>query len=58
MKLNADLVRGILVSIEELPYTGGFHDISIEGHTDDEIIVPRDDSGRGGIGSRPWTYPR
>jgi hypothetical protein len=37
MKRDMDLIREILLKVEELPYDGGFHDVSIEGHTDDEI---------------------
>jgi hypothetical protein len=33
-----DLVRQILFKMEDLPMTGGWHDLEIEGHTEEEII--------------------
>jgi|SRR5208282_691155 len=37
MRLNHDLVREILQKIGELPFDGGFHDIQIEGRSEEEI---------------------
>jgi hypothetical protein len=30
-------VRQILVQVEEFPFDGGFHDVAVEGRTEDEI---------------------
>src|SRR5258708_21668314 len=37
MRLNHELVREILQKIGDLPFDGGFHDIRIEGQSDEEI---------------------
>jgi hypothetical protein len=37
MKRDMDLIREILLEVEKLPYTGGFHKVAIEGHSEDEI---------------------
>lgn len=37
MKRDMDLIRRILFKMEELPMTGGWYDIEIEGHSRDEI---------------------
>jgi hypothetical protein len=37
MKLDPDLVRQILLKVEEFPFDGSFHDVDIEGRTDNEI---------------------
>ena len=37
MKLDTDLVRQILLMVEEFPFDGSFHDVEIEGRTEDEI---------------------
>jgi hypothetical protein len=37
MKLDTELVREILIKIEELPFDGGFHDIAVDGRTGGEI---------------------
>ena len=37
MKRDMDLVREILLNVEALPFDGGFHDITIDGHTNEEI---------------------
>lgn len=37
MKLDPDLVRQILLKVEEFPFDGSFHDVEIEGRTDNEI---------------------
>lgn len=37
MKRNMDLVRQLLLKVEELPFGGGFHDVTVEGRTEDEI---------------------
>ncbi len=37
MKLDPDLVRQILLKVEEFPFDGSFHDVEIEGRTEDEI---------------------
>jgi len=37
MKRDMDLVREILLKMEELPFDSGFHDVEIEGRSDDEI---------------------
>lgn len=37
MKRDMDLVREILLKVEDLPFDGGFHDIAVEGRTADEI---------------------
>jgi hypothetical protein len=38
MKRDMDLIRQILFKMEELPMTGGWYDIEIDGHSRDEII--------------------
>jgi hypothetical protein len=37
MKRDMDLIRDILMKIEDLPYDGGFHEIPIEGRSHAEI---------------------
>jgi len=37
MKRDMDLIRAILIEVEKFPLDPGFHDISIEGHTEEEI---------------------
>jgi hypothetical protein len=37
MKLDVDLVRQILEKVEEFPLNGGFHDVVIEGRSEEEI---------------------
>lgn len=37
MKRDMELVRAILIELEKCPYQGGFHDIHVQGYTDDEI---------------------
>jgi hypothetical protein len=37
MKLDTDLVRQILLAVEEFPFDGSFHDVEIEGRTENEI---------------------
>ena len=37
MKRDMDLIRQILFKLEELPMTGGWHNIEIDGHTEEEI---------------------
>ena len=37
MKLDPDLVRQILLKVEEFPFDGAFHDVEIEGRTENEI---------------------
>ena len=37
MKRDMDLVRGVLLRIEELPFDGRFHDINVDGHSEEEI---------------------
>jgi len=37
MKRDMDLIREILLKVEELPFDGAFHDITVEGRSDDEI---------------------
>lgn len=37
MRLNPDLVRDILQKIGELPFDGAFHEVHVEGHTEEEI---------------------
>src|ERR1017187_824900 len=37
MKLDTDLARQILVKVEEFPFDGSFHDVEIEGRTENEI---------------------
>jgi hypothetical protein len=37
MKLDMDLVRNILLEVENLPFDGQFHEIRVEGHSEDEI---------------------
>jgi hypothetical protein len=37
VKLDTDLVRQILLEVEELPFDGRFYDVVIEGHTEGEI---------------------
>ena len=37
MKLDTDLVRQVLLKVEECPYDGRFHDVTIEGRTQEEI---------------------
>lgn len=38
MRRDMDLIRGVLLKVEELPFDGGFHEITVEGRTDDEVI--------------------
>lgn len=48
MKRDMDLVRSILLKIEEQPYTGSFLDVSVPGHTGEEIsyhIMLLDEAG-------------
>jgi hypothetical protein len=37
MKRDMDLVREVLLKVEELPFDGRFYDVKIEGRSDDEI---------------------
>lgn len=37
MKRDMDLIRGVLIEVEKLPFDSGFHDISVQGYTDEEI---------------------
>jgi len=37
MKRDMDLIRAVLIEVEKLPYDGGFHDISVQGHSQEEI---------------------
>ena len=37
MKREMELVRTILIELEKCPYQSGFHDIHVQGYTDDEI---------------------
>lgn len=37
MKRDMDLVREVLLKVEELPFDGGFHDIAVDGRTQGEI---------------------
>ena len=37
MKLDTDLVRQILLAVEEFPFDGSFHDVEVEGRTENEI---------------------
>jgi hypothetical protein len=37
MKRDMDLVREILLKVEEVPFDGRFHDIAVEGRSMDEI---------------------
>lgn len=37
MKRDMELVREILMRVEDLPYDGSFHDIQIEGRSDEAI---------------------
>ena len=37
MKLDPDLVRQILLKVEEFPFDGSFHDVEIEGRMENEI---------------------
>lgn len=37
MKRDMDLIREVLLKVEELPFDGGFHEITVEGRTDDEV---------------------
>src|ERR1035437_6029864 len=37
MKMDTDLVRQILLKVEEFPFDGSFHDVEIEGRTENEI---------------------
>ena len=37
MKLDPDLVRQVLLKVEEFPFDGAFHDVEIEGRTENEI---------------------
>ncbi len=37
MRLDHDLVRDMLQKIGEMPFDGAFHEIQIEGHTEEEI---------------------
>ena len=37
MKRDMDLVREILRLVEDLPFDGGFHDVEIEGRSDESI---------------------
>jgi hypothetical protein len=37
MKRDMDLVREVLLKVEELPFDGGFHDVAVDGRTDEEI---------------------
>jgi hypothetical protein len=37
MKRDMDLVREILLKIEEFPFDGRFHDVTVDGHTAGEI---------------------
>ena len=38
MKRDMDLIRQILLRLEELPMTGGRHDIEIDGYSHEQII--------------------
>lgn len=37
MKRDMELMRDILLKMEELPYTGSFLDVTVSGHTEEEI---------------------
>lgn len=37
MKRDMDLVREILLKVEDLPFDGGFHDIGVEGRSNEEV---------------------
>ncbi|MGD0223084.1 MAG: DUF2513 domain-containing protein [Terriglobia bacterium] len=37
MKRDMDLIRAVLIEVEKLPYDGGFHHISVEGHSEEEV---------------------
>lgn len=37
MRLNPDLARDLLHKIGELPFDGAFHDVQVEGHSEEEI---------------------
>ena len=37
MKRDMELIRAILIKVEKLPYDAGFHDISVEGYSEEEI---------------------
>jgi hypothetical protein len=37
MKRDMDLIRAVLIEVEKLPYDGRFHDISVQGHSEEEI---------------------
>ena len=37
MKRDMDLIRAILIEVEKLPPDLGFHDISVQGHTEEEV---------------------
>ena len=38
MRRDMDLVRQILLKMEAMPTSGGWHDIHIEGHSEEEIV--------------------
>jgi hypothetical protein len=38
MKRDMDLVREILLKVEDLPLDGRFHDVAVDGRTEEEII--------------------
>lgn len=37
MKRDMNLIRSILMEIEDIPYDMGFHEIEVEGHSPEEI---------------------
>jgi hypothetical protein len=37
MKRDMDLIRAILIEVEKLPFDGSFHDISVQGYSEEEI---------------------
>jgi len=37
MKLDMELVRAVLLKVEEIPFDGASHDISVDGRSPDEI---------------------
>jgi hypothetical protein len=37
MKRDMDLIRAVLIEVEKLPFDGSFHDIFVQGHSEEEI---------------------
>jgi uncharacterized protein DUF2513 len=38
MKRDMDLIRSILLEIEKIPFDGGWHEVSVEGHSENDIL--------------------